>query len=70
MFITESTLQIIAIIYILILIIFSLLIIRNKELNTGDKVIKLLILFLIPLLGIVILSFDFSLDVINKKKLI
>jgi hypothetical protein len=66
MFITDSTLNIILEVYLLLLVSFSLIVLRNKKYNAGNKLLKLLLLYFIPVIGMVILTVDYLLNLKEK----
>ena len=64
MFITQSSVIAIVVCYLLLLIIFSLLILNNHAISSDGKLIRILILFLLPILGMIIIAIDFT---VTKK---
>lgn len=66
MYITDTTLNIIVIVYLLLLVAFSLLVLRNKKYNAGNKLLKLLLLYFIPFIGMIILTVDSLLNLKEK----
>jgi fructose-specific phosphotransferase system IIC component len=66
MFITESQIKVIATLYVLAFIASILIIVYTRRLSIKDKILRLIVTVLIPVLGILIVTIEALLNFISR----
>lgn len=68
MFITEFQVRNLFLFYVLALIVTAAAILRKVDLTFRAKLLRLLLIFFVPVLGLLIVAYSFLLDTLAAKK--